>query len=224
MREMVASGSPLARLEADGNFSLENVYPGSYRIVPMNDVPGYFLDSIRLGETETSTSEVEIAPFNLASKWSLKTSRIRRIGNRFSGTCSPSSSEEHAPLDYQRRPRRPIPPDVGPDSAATGAQLRSQWGTITASGARFRYGPKSAPLPSGILPHIAAECCPTSNGISAPLRPESASASVAGEFREIRHAAYGHPENESRNVGRNYRDDSFTGELLHEPVPQARIR
>src|SRR5215469_9994460 len=41
-------------------------------------------------------------------------------------------------------------------------------------GARFRYRPKSAPLPSGILPHIAAECCPTSNGTSAPLRPESA--------------------------------------------------
>ena len=59
-----------------------------------------------------------------------------------------------------------------PDSAGCGAHLRSQWGTITASGARFRYNPKTAPLPSGILPHIAAECCPTSNGISAPLRPE----------------------------------------------------
>src|SRR5215467_2160768 len=41
-------------------------------------------------------------------------------------------------------------------------------------GARFRRHPKTAPLPSGILPHIAAECCPTSNGISAPLPRESA--------------------------------------------------
>src|SRR6266700_3215094 len=48
------------------------------------------------------------------------------------------------------------------------------WGTIPANGARFRYSRKSAPLPSGIVPHIAAESCPTSNGISAPLRPESA--------------------------------------------------
>src|SRR3954471_14543800 len=67
----------------------------------------------------------------------------------------------------------PAPP-TPPDSAATGARFRRHWGTITASGARFRYNSKSAPLPSGILPHIAAECCPTSNGISAPLRPESA--------------------------------------------------
>src|SRR6185295_14500900 len=104
------------------------------------------------------------------------------MGNRFSGTCSPSFSGEHAPLDYQRHSRRPIPPDVGHDSAATGARFRSHWGTITVSGARFRYCPKSAPLPSGILPHIAAECCPTSNGISAPLRPESATLILPAEY------------------------------------------
>ena len=61
MREMVAPGNPLARLEADGSFSLDRVYPGAYRIVPMNGAPGYFLDSIKLGETETSVSEVEIS-------------------------------------------------------------------------------------------------------------------------------------------------------------------
>src|SRR5436190_8412578 len=68
-------------------------------------------------------------------------------------------------------------PLTPPDSARCGARFRRHWGTITASGTRFRYCPKSAPLPSGILPHIAAECCPTSNGISAPLRPESAARS-----------------------------------------------
>ena len=53
----------------------------------------------------------------LASKWSHKTSRIRRIGNRLSGTFSLSFSGEHALLDYQRRRRQLIPPNVGHDSA-----------------------------------------------------------------------------------------------------------
>jgi hypothetical protein len=57
---------------------------------------------------------------------------------------------------------------------AYATRFRWMWGTIPASGARFRCNRKSAPLPSGILPHIATERCPTSNGISAPLRLESA--------------------------------------------------
>ena len=82
-------------------------------------------------------------------------------------------------------------PLTPPDSARCGARFRRHWGTITASGTRFRYCPKSAPLPSGILPHIAAECCPTSNGISAPLRPESADY-MAGCMRK-RYAVRGGP-------------------------------
>ena len=59
-------------------------------------------------------------------------------------------------------------------SAAYATRFRRMWGTIPASGALFRCNRKSAPLPNGILPHIATKRCPTSNGISAPLRPESA--------------------------------------------------
>jgi len=78
------------------------------------------------------------------------------------------------PRGYQRRPRHPIPLDVGHDSLQLGRRSVPKWGPIPAKGARFRYTLKSAPLPSGILPHITAERCPTSNGISAPLRAESA--------------------------------------------------
>ena len=65
-------GSFNARPEGDGNFSIANVYPGSYRILPPNPPAGYYLDSVRLGETETSTPEVEISsgavPINVAYK------------------------------------------------------------------------------------------------------------------------------------------------------------
>jgi len=45
-------GAVSARPDADGNFSLPNVYPGRYRIVPMPPpaLP-YYLDAVRMGET-----------------------------------------------------------------------------------------------------------------------------------------------------------------------------
>jgi hypothetical protein len=56
-------------------------------------------------------------------------------------------------------------------SAAYATRFRWMWGTIPASGARFRCNRKSAPLPNGILPHIATlphfkwNQCPTWTGI-----------------------------------------------------------
>jgi hypothetical protein len=47
--------------DANGDFHADNVYPGLYRIFPMDPPPGYYLDSIRFGETELSTPEVEIS-------------------------------------------------------------------------------------------------------------------------------------------------------------------
>ena len=57
----LASTSPNARPDADGNLKLENVYTGAYRIIAMNPPPGYFLDSVRVGEAEQSTPEVELS-------------------------------------------------------------------------------------------------------------------------------------------------------------------
>jgi hypothetical protein len=40
---------------------VENVYAGAYRIIAMNPPTGYYLDSVRVGEAEQSTPEVELS-------------------------------------------------------------------------------------------------------------------------------------------------------------------
>jgi len=47
--------------DADGNLRFENVYPGTYRIDVLGELPAYYLDSVRVGEAEPSTPEVEIS-------------------------------------------------------------------------------------------------------------------------------------------------------------------
>jgi carboxypeptidase family protein len=55
-------GAISARPDADGNFSLQNVYPGSYRIVPMPPPPlPYYLDTVRVGETYLGAPGVELS-------------------------------------------------------------------------------------------------------------------------------------------------------------------
>jgi hypothetical protein len=44
----------------DNSFQTPDLYPGFYRIVPGAPPAGYYLDSIRVGETEISGPEVEI--------------------------------------------------------------------------------------------------------------------------------------------------------------------
>jgi len=56
------TGAISARPDAGGNFSLQNVYPGSYRIVPMPPPPlPYYLDAVRVGETDLGGQEVELS-------------------------------------------------------------------------------------------------------------------------------------------------------------------
>lgn len=56
------AGAISARPDAAGNFSLQNVYPGSYRIVPMPPPPlPYYLDAVRLGETDLGGKEAELS-------------------------------------------------------------------------------------------------------------------------------------------------------------------
>src|SRR5271157_1427491 len=55
-------GAISARPDAGGNFSLQNVYPGSYRLVPMPPPPlPYYLDAVRVGETGLGGPEVELS-------------------------------------------------------------------------------------------------------------------------------------------------------------------
>ncbi|MGO9261561.1 MAG: carboxypeptidase regulatory-like domain-containing protein [Bryobacteraceae bacterium] len=56
------AGAISARPDADGNFTLQNVYPGRYRIVPMPpSSPPYYLDAVRAGGTDVAPAEVEIS-------------------------------------------------------------------------------------------------------------------------------------------------------------------
>ena len=55
-------GRPVtARPDENGDFLLQPVYPGPYEIGPLGP-PGYYLDSIRFGDAELTTPEVELAP------------------------------------------------------------------------------------------------------------------------------------------------------------------
>jgi hypothetical protein len=55
-------GAISARPDEGGNFSFRNVYPGSYRIVPMLPPPlPNYLDAVRVGETDVGGAEVELS-------------------------------------------------------------------------------------------------------------------------------------------------------------------
>ena len=47
--------------DQDGNFEIKDVYPGRYRITPMGVVPGYYLDSVWLGERNVMGQEVDLS-------------------------------------------------------------------------------------------------------------------------------------------------------------------
>ncbi len=57
----VSPGSPDTPADADGNLLWQNVYPGTYRVMPILGPPGYYVDSVRFGDAEMSTPEVEIS-------------------------------------------------------------------------------------------------------------------------------------------------------------------
>jgi hypothetical protein len=48
--------------DAKGDFQIQNVYPGSYQILPGPSPPQYYLDSIRIGGHDALESGVEILP------------------------------------------------------------------------------------------------------------------------------------------------------------------
>lgn len=54
--------SRAANPDAKGDFEIQNLYPGSYQIVPGPAPPQYYLDSIRIGDRDALESAVEMAP------------------------------------------------------------------------------------------------------------------------------------------------------------------
>jgi hypothetical protein len=55
-------GAILATPDRSGNFTLEDVYPGSYRIVSTPPPPPYYMAAVRVGETGLTTAEVNLSP------------------------------------------------------------------------------------------------------------------------------------------------------------------
>ena len=59
-------GVSRGRPDENGNFLAHDVFPNLYRIVPGQPPPGYYLDSIRLGDRETTPAAVAIESADLA--------------------------------------------------------------------------------------------------------------------------------------------------------------
>ena len=66
----------------DGSFTIKDVYPGRYRIVPMGFVPGYYVDSVMLGERDVMNQEVDLAPGAppMRVNYRPKAGKVRGIG------------------------------------------------------------------------------------------------------------------------------------------------
>ena len=78
----------------DDAFQMQDLYPGFYRIVPGAAPPGYYLDSIRVGEAEMSAPEVEIISGNLPITLLYKAprrGRARHCGKLRVGWSGPSA-------------------------------------------------------------------------------------------------------------------------------------
>lgn len=59
--EMREWGAVVATPDADGNFSLENIFPGRYRIVSLPPPPPNYLAAVRMGEADVTDTEVDLS-------------------------------------------------------------------------------------------------------------------------------------------------------------------
>jgi hypothetical protein len=59
-------GGTTADADRDGRFTLNGIYADAYRIAPGAAAPaGYYLDSIRVGETDVAAAEAQLSPGTL---------------------------------------------------------------------------------------------------------------------------------------------------------------
>lgn len=58
---LTAGSCTSANLDEHGNFAIESLYPGLYRIAPQNTPPGYYLDAIRVGAADWNGEPVELS-------------------------------------------------------------------------------------------------------------------------------------------------------------------
>jgi hypothetical protein len=60
-RGQISEPPVMARPAADGGFAVETIYPGPYRLALQDAPPGYYLDAVRLGETDARAPEMELS-------------------------------------------------------------------------------------------------------------------------------------------------------------------
>jgi hypothetical protein len=98
------SGSrQLAFHEQDGSFRFPGVYPGRYTICPLGFVPGYYLDSVRLGDMDVMGKAVDLAGGSVPIRVSYKPNagRLRGAVEEGSGATVVAIPRDEAFIDGQ---------------------------------------------------------------------------------------------------------------------------
>jgi hypothetical protein len=104
IRDGFVALGPHAMPDADGSFSLETVYPGAYSInVGQPPPPSYYLDSVRVGEAEAVTREVELSSGAVPITVIYKTN-----GGNVLGTVEKCGSGRVALVPQDAAMRRPV--------------------------------------------------------------------------------------------------------------------
>lgn len=66
--------------QRDGSLHIANVYAGRYRIEPLGDIPGSYLESVRLGVMDVTGQVVELAPGGPAIRVTYRTGAGHAVG------------------------------------------------------------------------------------------------------------------------------------------------
>jgi hypothetical protein len=88
-------GALTADMNRDGNFGFNSVYADSYRIAPLAAPAGYYLDSVRVGETDVAAAEVQLLPGTLPVTVAYKTGGGRARGAVAGSGRSPAGSSDY---------------------------------------------------------------------------------------------------------------------------------
>jgi hypothetical protein len=64
----------------DGSLHIANVYAGRYRIAPQGFIPGYYVESVRLGVTDVTGQAVDLAPGGPPIRVIYKSGAARAVG------------------------------------------------------------------------------------------------------------------------------------------------
>jgi hypothetical protein len=117
-------GAVTANPDSDGRFSFNGVYADGYRIAPLAGPAGYYLDSVRVGETDVAAAEVQVSPGTLPITVVYKTGGgvVRGAVEKCASGAFPSTVSSPSPLGFTRVDSCTVPltPYPGNSPALTG--------------------------------------------------------------------------------------------------------